>query len=310
MKKNIALLAVVATVSLSNLTGQEWTKLGSKRGFRLKTNDGTLEVGQRNKWFVHFLSDSEHGIYFSQGLWLGNGKLSSYKENLLQFQSQGVTKMTMLPNGNFGIGTTQPSQRLHVAGHARVDGNLVIASNRKLYLGSNSPSKAEIRVVSHDDANFFDVRGNLHIRACGQNFGDVKNGNALTIQKNGSIVMGSWPSNPMKQLNTQDHRLMVNGGILCEKLKVIRDVPNSDHVFEKNYKLMTLEEVKSFVEKNKHLPEIPSAKDFKENGYNIGEMDDLLLRKVEELTLYLIELKEENDELSKKVETLNSIVSK
>jgi len=60
-----------------------------------------------------------------------------------------------------------------------------------------------------------------------------------------------------------------------------------------------LSEVKQFILENKHLPEVPSAAEFKENGYNIGEMDDLLLRKVEELTLHIIRLEEEIKELKK-----------
>lgn len=103
---------------------------------------------------------------------------------------------------------------------------------------------------------------------------------------------------------------MVNGGVLCEKVKIIGDVPNSDHVFEKDYDLKSIEQVKEFVETNKHLPEVPSAKDFKENGYNVGEMDDLLLRKVEELTLYLIQLKEEMDLLKAESSELKQAVSK
>ncbi|MBN1180921.1 MAG: hypothetical protein JXB49_01450 [Bacteroidales bacterium] len=105
--------------------------------------------------------------------------------------------------------------------------------------------------------------------------------------------------------------LTVNGNILCEKVTVIDNVPSSDFVFEKDYTLMNLYELEHYIKKNKHLPEIPSAKEFKENGYSLSEMDDLLLRKVEELTLYLIELKKENEaqqmlieEQNKKIEEL------
>lgn len=94
------------------------------------------------------------------------------------------------------------------------------------------------------------------------------------------------------------------GQIMCKELKVTLNVPNSDHVFETDYHLRSLDEVEDFVKKNKHLPEIPSAQEFKEEGYSIGDMDDLLLRKVEELTLYAIQmqkditlLKQENEAL-------------
>jgi len=99
--------------------------------------------------------------------------------------------------------------------------------------------------------------------------------------------------------NTQGFKLAVNGGILAEEVKVITDVPASDYVFEPDYKLKSLNEIKTYVETHKHLPEVPSAAEFKRDGYKVGQMDDLLLRKVEELTLYVIELQ-------KQIETLKT----
>jgi len=96
------------------------------------------------------------------------------------------------------------------------------------------------------------------------------------------------------------YKLAVNSGILCEELKVMADVPSSDYVFEPTYKLKPLSEVEAFVTENKHLPDVPSAKEFKENGYKVGEMDNLLLQKVEELTLYIIDLQKQIEELKSK----------
>jgi len=90
-------------------------------------------------------------------------------------------------------------------------------------------------------------------------------------------------------INANGYRLAVNGGILCEQIKVIVDVPNADYVFNNSYRLQPLNEVEDYIKHNKHLPEVPSADDFKKNGYKIGEMDEILLRKIEEMTLYLIE---------------------
>ncbi|MBR5433234.1 MAG: hypothetical protein IK117_02225 [Bacteroidales bacterium] len=96
---------------------------------------------------------------------------------------------------------------------------------------------------------------------------------------------------------TSGYKLAVDGGILCEEVKVISNVPSSDYVFEKDYNLRSLGEVEAYVNENKHLPDVPSAKEFKENGYKMGDMDNLLLQKVEELTLYIIDLQKQIEEL-------------
>jgi hypothetical protein len=68
-----------------------------------------------------------------------------------------------------------------------------------------------------------------------------------------------------------------------------------DYVFEPEYKLPSLLELEQYIKANKHLPEVPSAEQVKENGLSVGEMNAILLMKVEELTLHLIELKRENE---------------
>lgn len=72
---------------------------------------------------------------------------------------------------------------------------------------------------------------------------------------------------------------------------------------------MPLSELKQFVTENHHLPEVPSAQEFQENGYSLGQMDDLLLRKVEELTLYIIQLQEELKKQQVVIEELSNKVN-
>jgi hypothetical protein len=86
----------------------------------------------------------------------------------------------------------------------------------------------------------------------------------------------------------------------------LHNVPASDYVFEPDYDLLSLQEVESFIQQKKHLPDIPSAEEFKENGVGLGEMDDMLLRKIEELTLYVIELKKENENQAIEIQELKT----
>jgi hypothetical protein len=71
----------------------------------------------------------------------------------------------------------------------------------------------------------------------------------------------------------------------------------ADYVFKSDYKLMSLHDLDLFVKQNSHLPEVPSAEEFNKKGMNISEMNNLLLKKVEELTLYTIELNRRIEEL-------------
>ena len=77
-----------------------------------------------------------------------------------------------------------------------------------------------------------------------------------------------------------------------------------DYVFYEDYKLMSLSELEKFINTNKHLPEIPSEKEVKENGINLGEMQGKLLLKIEELTLYIIEQEKQLKDLQKQINEL------
>ena len=202
--------------------------------------------------------------------------------------------------GNVGFGTTRPSEKLEVKGNGKFKG-LLLPSGGKLQFGTNSSNSNSSLTIANGNnyyGTFFDIRGNLNFRNTNAGVGKVQSV-PLVIQRDGTVTMGVWENYNNSITDTQGHRLMVNGGILCERVRVIADVPDSDHVFEEEYDLLPLSEVKQFIIENKHLPEVPSAAEFKENGYNLGEMDDLLLRKVEELTLHMIRLEGEIVELKK-----------
>lgn len=80
----------------------------------------------------------------------------------------------------------------------------------------------------------------------------------------------------------------------------------ADFVFEEDYRLPPLPEVDAFIKMNKHLPEIPSAVESKNEGVNLGEMQTKLLQKIEELTLYLIQQDHTIRELKNEIQALKS----
>lgn len=105
--------------------------------------------------------------------------------------------------------------------------------------------------------------------------------------------------------STPDESLTVRGKIHTAEVKVDTDSDvYPDYVFEENYQLRSLNDLAGFIKQNKHLPEIPTAKDAKENGIFLKEMNLLLLKKIEELTLYQIESNKQIESLKKEVEQL------
>ena len=123
--------------------------------------------------------------------------------------------------------------------------------------------------------------------------------------------------NSIMKLNTS---LDVTGKITCHKeievasvLKADQIKTNdlnvemnnaADYVFDDEYNLLSLSEVEDYVKENKHLPGVPSAAEMAENGMNVAQMSNLLLEKIEELTLHMIQLEKENKALKEEVESL------
>lgn len=98
-------------------------------------------------------------------------------------------------------------------------------------------------------------------------------------------------------------KLAVNGTITAKEVKVTT-TGWSDYVFAKNYCLLSLDELETYVKREKHLPDIPSAKEVEEEGLEVADMLSKQMQKIEELTLYLIQLKKENEELKERITAL------
>lgn len=101
--------------------------------------------------------------------------------------------------------------------------------------------------------------------------------------------------------------MAISGGIITEKVRVATNgtVFWADYVFDKNYKLRTLSEVANFIKINKHLPEVPSTAEVTKNGIELAETQALLLKKIEELTLYLIQQNSKIERLERKIRRIN-----
>jgi len=264
---------------------------GSVRGnqsgaLRVSTGYGYMDIGPKNTSFAHFYTDRPL-YYFDKGIRVSSGSVGSYSGDLY-LNTAGTTTLTLSTDGTSSfIGNVYiPFSKWYIIG---VKGQT----------GDGYPRLAFHHTGTH---GYIDYKDNLHFRA------DDNWNSALTLYGDGSVGVGFYTTYNTGDYRTQGYKLAVNGGILCESVVVIQDVPNSDYVFDADYNLKELKDVEKFINDNKHLPDVPSAKEFQEKGSNMGKMDDLLLRKVEELTLYLIEqnkrleiLEAENKELKSKL---------
>ena len=124
------------------------------------------------------------------------------------------------------------------------------------------------------------------------------------------IVSIGLDATRMRQLadnttSSEPFKLFVSGGIRTEEVQIDLETNWPDYVFADNYNLRPLSEVETFIQQNHHLPEVPSAQEVADNGILVGEMNATLLKKVEELTLYMIELEKKVKELEKHSTTNN-----
>ena len=225
--------------------------------------------------------------------------------------------------GNVGVGISNPTAKLDVLGNIKsfnaTFGQTNTNTSTKNYANFSSNNHGTVLMSSNlffsdnDDQKIANTHGSMSgasivIPGNGQNHqggivfytnipSAVTEGQAFTgslsmaIKANGDVGIGT---------STPREKLSVNGKIRAKEIKV--ETANwPDYVFEEGYKVGTLEELESYIKANKHLPEIPSAKEVQANGVELGEMNKLLLKKIEELTLYLID----KNEVIKKVKAEN-----
>jgi hypothetical protein len=171
--------------------------------------------------------------------------------------------------GFVGIGTNSPQSNLHV------------------YVpGSSNP----INAMSIDVASF-STNENAAVSSYFK-VTDIGGSNTpFVIKGDGKVGIGT---------TIPDALLTVNGTIHAKEVNVTVDIP-ADYVFHPSYNLMPLNQVEQFVKTNSHLPEIPSADEITKKGMSIGEMQNKLLQKVEELTLYVIEQQKEIEQLKQQL---------
>lgn len=244
--------------------------------------------------------------------------------------------------GKIGIGrVTSPQSKLHIKSDANEDAGIILeptSSTNKAYFQIYD-TKHKITVDKDKGMTFIsqDDKMNLDANVILMNSNDMAmsaldmnakianvaletddlfvSSDVLAIDaRNLTLASGNIDMNAKVSINTSnrfadgyEYALAVDGGILTTEVLVKEVTEWYDWVFDDNYKLISISELEKYINANGHLPDLPSEKEIVEKGYNMVEMDGLLLKKIEELTLYTIEL---NKLIVRQQEIINNLQSK
>jgi hypothetical protein len=228
---------------------------------------------------------------------LGAGATSA-TNNLMLRASSGDTLLRMRDDGRMGIGYNGVSygRTINVGG----TGINFYTANEAGFGGAVFPTDTSLIMWSNSGANNYLVLqpswGNTGIGTYSPNAKFHVNGNTLIGGNSERVATG--------------YSLSVAGKIIAEEMRVQLRASWPDYVFADDYKLKPLEEVEQLIKQNKHLPNIPAASVVEKEGFDLGDMNKRLLEKVEELTLYLIEMKKENKNLQQTNQTLEQRLNK
>lgn len=193
--------------------------------------------------------------------------------------------------GNTGLGTSTPDVKFHLYDRLATEVMRLEAEAPLIQLRRRT-SAANGFPVTFADVGFIQTSfDNLRIGTNSSNLSGkfvvrVGGSDRLFVDASGNVGIGT--------VNTAaGYMLNVGGKAICEELKVQLEGSWPDYVFEKKYNLMPLDKLETFINTNKHLPNIPKASEVATEGIEVGEMQRRMMEKIEELTLYIFELKKE-----------------
>jgi hypothetical protein len=282
----------------------EWQMATTSGGADLRwytTTDGGTTVTQRH----YFSQNGNVGLGGFSGPGtpigrldvLGSGTTSSTNTFLLR-NSVGDTLLRMRDDGRMGIGYngTSYGRTLNMGG----TGINFYTANEVAFGGAIFPTDTSLVIWSNSNANNYLVFqpswGNTGVGTYTPN---------AKFHVNGVQLIGNNSAVP-----ATGYQLSVDGKIIAEEVKVQLSTSWPDYVFADDYRLMPLDELEKSIKQNKHLPNIPSAAAVTaEKGIELGEMNRKLVEKIEELTLYILQLKKENTQLGKRLTDVEKSVS-
>jgi len=219
----------------------------------------------------------------------GNGIIWNRENNFIRFGTNALERMRLSADGKLGLGTATP-----------VDRFTVVSTTPEISLRGAAPNQFEGgRIRFGEYSNTIDQGAYIHYNASDNIFNigvhHSSNGDDIASDYNAVSIIRSTGNVGIGTQAPGSYKLAVSGTIRAKEIKVEADW--ADFVFEDDYQLRDLAELEIFIQENGHLPEIPSEKEVEKEGISLGEINSKLLQKIEELTLYAIQLKNENEVL-------------
>jgi hypothetical protein len=236
-----------------------------------------------------------------QGTQVWSGGVFNSTATTLSLATAGTTRATVTSTG-LGIGTAAPAEALQVVGNTQLGGGLIFegGANPTIYTGASAGTTELARYVRITNTASQSTPAGL--KAGGLLVSD--DFTYASPAKNDMVVKGKvFIGTPNVTTTTTTYLLAVNGKIGTKDVQIETTSDAwPDYVFESDYKLMAVNEIAKYIREHKHLPGIPSAQEVARNGYSVSDLDVQLLKKVEELTLYIIEQQKQIDALKKMIE--------